>query len=212
MWVQHAWYQRRGRRARRAPKGATRLTPPPPHRGRRRGTEASGEAKKGRAPPVDKCRASCLHRARSVHALEERQQGRPPPPSPSPPQEGGEDGEGTERGNGGGRRGGHKAGGRDGRQAVGAPGSLNPAQKLTNKVPERGRAGGECRGQAGHGRSLGEHKGAREGGNPRVESGGGKGLHSGRGGGGAKGAQRGRWQGTQPQEFGPPPGDRIGPT
>ena len=90
---------------------------------------------------------------------------------------------------------------------MGAPGSLNPAQKLTNKMPERRRAEGEGRGEAGHGVGLREQTGAREGGNPRVESGG-QGPTQGKGGAGAKGAQRRRWQGTQPQEIAPPPPPR----
>ena len=125
--VQHACHHRRGRRARRARKGATRLTPTPPHRARKRGTEASRAAKKGRAskkrapPPADKCRASCLHCARSVHAPEERQQERPPS-LPHPLMKGtraarGSKGEAREMG--GGHRGDDKAGEKDGRQAVG---------------------------------------------------------------------------------------------
>ena len=62
---------------------------------------------------------------------------------------------------------------------MGAPGSLNPDQKLTNKMPERGRAEGEGRGEAGHGGGLGEQK---EGGNPKVESGG-TGANTAEGGG-----------------------------
>ena len=72
-----------------------------------------------------------------------------PPPPPPPSQEGDQDGEDTAWGHGGGRRSDHKAAGRDGRQAVGAPGSLNPALKLTNKVPERGKKAGGKQGTAG---------------------------------------------------------------
>ena len=50
---------------------------------------------------------------------------------------------------GGGRRTDHKAGGRDGRHAVGTPSSLNPALKLTNKVPERGKKAGGRQGMTG---------------------------------------------------------------
>ena len=152
-------------------------------------------------PPAGKCRASCLRRVRSVHAPEERQQGRPPPPL----RKGTRAARGRKAAMGGGHRGEHKVGGRDGRQAVGAPGSLNPAQKLTNKMPQRGRAGGESRGKAGHGGCLGEQKGAREGGNPRVESGGGKGQHSGRGGPGRKGPKGDAGKGPNPRSLGPPP-------
>ena len=55
---------------------------PPPHRASTRGTAARGAAKKGGAnrkgaappppPPADKCRVTCSHRARNVHAPEER--------------------------------------------------------------------------------------------------------------------------------------------
>ena len=297
---EHARCQRRGHRVRGAPKRATRLTPPP-HRGGQRGSEAGGEAKKGRAPPTaDKCRASCLHRARNVHTPEKRQQGRPPPP-----QEGDEDGvppadraarwggsrertrynravprrvlapclpptEGTCQGRGhrvrratkgatrltppphsgrkrgaeasgeakkgrapprrqvpclvpascsqracsggqttrapppplhphpprkgtrtarrrqgdmgGGRRRDHKAGGRDERQAVGAPGSLNPAMKLTNKVPERGKKVGGKQGTARTRESRkerGKHQGRKRGGaRANTADGGGRGDKS----------------------------------
>ena len=164
-------------------------------------------------PPADKCSASCLQRARNVHAPEERQPGRPPPPKPPAPQEGDEGGEETARGNWGGDTGGDdKADGRDRWQAEGAPGRLSPAQRLTSKVLAWGREEGESRGRARQAKRLEEQKRAREGGSPRVESGGGKGQHSGQGGGGMKGAQRKRWKGTQSKELESPPADRIGPT
>ena len=88
---------------------------------------------------------------------------------------------------------------------MGEKGSLNPAQKLTNKVPERGRAEGESRGLAGHGRSLEEQKGAREGGNPRVDSGGAGANIAERGGAGRKGPKGDACKGPSLRSLPPPP-------
>ena len=130
--------------------GSHTANPPPPHRGRKRGAEASGEAKMGCAPPrrpVPRlvpalCSQRACYGGQTTRAPL-------PPPSPPPSQEGDEDGEETAWGHGGGRRRDHMAGGRDERQAGGAPGSLNPALKLTNKVPERGKKAGGKQGTAG---------------------------------------------------------------
>ena len=92
--------------------GSHTATPRPPQSENER--NRSGAAKKGRAnrkgvcpPPTGKCRATCLHRARNVHAPEERTT-RAPPQSP-PPQEGdegteGKEKRGTSKGGGGGTR------------------------------------------------------------------------------------------------------------
>ena len=90
---------------------------------------------------------------------------------------------------GGRHRGEHRASGRDERQAVRAKSRLaqpqpqpEPILKLSCIVPVRGRAEAESEGQAGHGRSPGVQKGAREGGKNEGVERKGRGQHSGRGG------------------------------
>ena len=61
---------------------------PPPTVGEREEPKRAGRPRREEPLPTGKCRASCLHRARSVHAPEDRQQGRPPPPHPHPPKKG----------------------------------------------------------------------------------------------------------------------------
>ena len=126
------------RRVGRATTGATRLAPPP-HLQR------------------DKCRASCLHRARDVLTPGDRQRGSPPPHPLllHPPTKGARTAR-RQRGDmgGGGRRTYRNAGGRETCRAV--------KKKKTPMRQSRGRQ----QGQTGHGRSHEARQGARERGTP----------------------------------------------
>ena len=64
---------------------------------------------------------------------------------------------------------------------MGTPGSLNPALKLTYKVPERGKKAGGRQGTAGTWEGRGKRR--KGGGKPQGRQRGGKGQHGGRGGG-----------------------------
>ena len=90
-----------------------------PPGGANTGWEGRRRERHGKPPPLqrEKCRASCLQRARNVLTPEDRQRGRPPPRPPSPPpnQEMGEDSLGDSEGTWGGaedrpkRQGGRRA-------------------------------------------------------------------------------------------------------
>ena len=175
----------------------------PPHGARTRGTQASGAAKKGRgnrkgagppSPPTDKCRAACLDRARNVHAMGERTTRAPPPP-PHPHRKGTTVTRGRKREAGevgGGHKGEHRAGERDGRQAERAngrhgrpqpePGPETDMQSArARKGGGRGRGTSRTRqepGRAERSAGRGKHKGRKRKG---------RGQHCGRGGLGRKG-------------------------
>ena len=150
------------------------------HRGCDRGVGRATTGATRKAPPNlqrDKCRASCLHRARDVLTPEDTQPGSPPPPPPSPPptQERGEDSEETARGHGGGQGTDRNAGGRDEWRAV--------EVKKKQRTPTR-QSRGRQQGLTGHGRSQEAQQGARDRGTPLGKKAGGQGPTPQRTGGG----------------------------
>ena len=191
----------KGARAELAPDGGNTGGGYTGYKGRRREPQ-------GKPPPPqrDKCRASCLHRARNVHTPEGRKQGRPPPHAPTHLGKGRRwrgDGKGTWGGTQDippRRRERRAASGGDARQ-------LEPGPETKNLSGER------QLGRMGHGRNKGAQKGAREGGNPGEESGEARANTADGGGQGDKNPQetlaRNPTSGVCPP---PPPGDRIGPT
>ena len=131
-----------------------------------------------------------------------------------------DDGDEGQGGVGGGHGGKHRASERAGKVPCNMQGrrnagtrdpNLNPALKLLRIVPVRGRAEGESRGQAGHRKSPGAGRKAQEG-EKRAQGAEGSRPTQREGGDRTKGAHRGRRGGAQPQGFGSPPGDRIGPS
>ena len=158
----------RARNHKAVPKGSSHRTCPKQreHRGRVHRVQRAMKGDTRQTPSQrDKCRASCLHRARNVNTPEDRLQGRPPPPHA--PTHGGKgrgrrgDGKGAWRGTQDRpprRRGRRAASGGDARQP-------EPGPETKNLSGER------QLGQTGHGTNQEAQKGAREGGNPREQSG-----------------------------------------
>ena len=244
--VHHAYLQRRGHEARGVTEGTKEQTPPPTHRAGPRGNKAANRGRangQGAGPsPADECHATCSHRARNVHGLEERATRTPQPPHPPPPphssqkkranQHGaarppqglpgrgrGRQGDGNERqATWGGGTQGRPQGQRAGRATSSAckkQARATPTLARTQEpiLPVRGRAEGESEGQAGQGRSPGVQKGVREGGKNEGGERKGRGQHSGRGG--SERREPTGEAGEGPSLRGlppPPPGDRIGPT
>ena len=218
MCVHHACLQRQGPGARRAPEGAKKQTPPPPrsecerNHSERGGQEGQSE-QKGSRPPLPPPRTSAAPRACIVPATcMPRWKGQhEAPPLPTPTEGGrGRRGDGRERqekwggDTGASTRPERVTGGKRSGQMAGTGGSnLNPARKPTSKEPDRGRAEGEGGGQAGHGRSPGEQKGAREGRNTREESGR-SGANTAGGGGGERGLHGTLARGPASGVWGPP--------